>query len=69
MESLTITKIESGQFGLTPMTRTIVIDKKLLEALLYSHFASACWFEWTEIEDVELEGDKIKIIYKKENKK
>jgi hypothetical protein len=53
----------TDEYNIKP-SRTIEMHKKLLDSLLHSHFALAFWFNWTEIEDIKLEGDKVKIVYK-----
>jgi len=52
-----------GTIDLSP--RVIIMEKKLLEALLYSHFVLAPRFGLTEIEGIKIEGNKLTITYSK----
>ena len=42
----------------------LIINKKLLNSILYSHFYNVGWFSWTEIESVEMNDSDVYIKYK-----
>lgn len=62
-DDLTIDHQEIREFVIKPVS-SLTFDKKLLNALLYSHFHQVGWFLWTEIESVEMNGDEITFHYK-----
>ncbi len=59
--------VDIGVFTFPPNTN-LTMPKKLLESLLYSHFCNMpVWFEWTEIEEIELKEDQITFTYKEKS--